>query len=311
MKNNIKTDKNLRSVLIIGANGFLGKNLSNLMNRENSLKHNLNLIAADLDNSNITSKIPFHTIDITNDYQTTKKINKISPDIVILTAAMTNVDQCEIEKDRATKINLDGPKNIVKVCKKLGSKLIFMSTDYVFDGTKKKGTYSEKDHPNPLNHYAKTKYQAELSIISSEITYLICRTAVLYGWNKNKLNFITWILKKLEEKEMISIVINQLNSPTFVINLAKILYKLIEKDAEGIFHTTGDDILSRYEMALLCAEIFEYNKELINPIESLKQIAKRPKNLGLDISKLKKLIGSELKIYSLTDGLKFMKNNRI
>ncbi|MFX1453204.1 MAG: SDR family oxidoreductase, partial [Promethearchaeota archaeon] len=262
-------------------------------------------------NSNLSPKIPFHPIDITNDYQIIKKINKISPDIVVLTAGMTNVDQCEIEKNLATKINLDGPKNIVKVCEKLGSKLIFMSTDFVFDGTKKKGNYSEKDHPNPLNYYAKTKYLAELAIINSNISYLICRTAVLYGWNETKLNFITWVLNKLKEKEKITIVKDQINSPTYIINLVEILFKLMEKDAEGIFHTAGDDILSRYEMGLLCAEVFEYNKDLIIPIDSLKQIAKRPENVGLDISKLKNFIGSELKIYDLAEGLKHMKNNKI
>lgn len=94
-------------------------------------------------------------------------------------------------------------------------------------------------------------------------------------------------------------------------NLAEILFTLIKKDAKGIFHTAGDGSLNRYEMALKCAEIFNYNKNLIKPIKNLKQLAVRPQNAGLDVSKLKMFIGSELRIYSLEDGLKYMKNNRI
>ena len=94
-------------------------------------------------------------------------------------------------------------------------------------------------------------------------------------------------------------------------NLAEILIKLIEKDAKGIYHTVGDCTLNRYEMALKCAEVFELNKELITNIDSMEQKAIRPKNAGLDISKLKNLIGSELKIYNLEDGLNYMKNHRI
>ena len=108
-------------------------------------------------------------------------------------------------------------------------------------------------------------------IINSGIDFLICRTAVLYGWNYAKLNFIIWILNKLKQNEKTSIVSNQINSPTYIKNLAEIILRLIEKDAKGIYHTAGDVILSRYEMALLCAEVFNYNNELIVPIDSIKQ----------------------------------------
>ncbi len=311
MKNNIKTGKNLKNVLIIGANGFLGINLLKLRNLEENFNKKLNFVAADLDNSNLPSNIPFQTIDITNFEQMDKKIIKISPDIIILTAAMTNVDQCEIDKKLATKINVMGSLNVVKVCKKINSKLVFLSTDFIFDGMKKRGyNYKETDIPNPLSHYARTKYEAELIIFSSGIEYLICRTAVLYGWNKKKLNFITWILNTLKQNKLISIVINQVNSPTFVINLAQIILKLIKKNAKGIYHTVGDCALNRYEMALKCAEIFEYNKNLITTIDYFEQKAIRPKNVGLDITKLKKLIEPELKINNLEEGLIYMKNHR-
>ena len=311
MKNTMKIDKPLKNILVIGANGFLGSNIIQLRKTKEIMDLNYQFLAADTENSNIPRDITFYHINITNPQDTLKKIEKTSPDVILLTAAMTNVDLNEVDKELAIAINTEGPKNVLEACKKTDSKLIFMSTDFIFDGISKEGNYNENDTPNPLSHYAKTKYYAEQAIINSEIEYTICRTAVLYGWNKQKQNFITWIINKLQQNEPIQIVTDQLNSPTFVKNLAEILLKLIKKDAKGIYHTAGDCTLNRYEMAFKCAEVFDLKKELISQIESIEQKAIRPKNVGLDISKLKKLIGSELKIYNLDDGLNYMKNHRL
>ena len=304
-------DKHSKTILIIGANGFLGSNILQLRKTKEVRDLNYQFLAADIENSNVPIDVTFYHINITNPQDTLKKIEVISPDVILLTAAMTNVDQNEVDKDLATAINTEGPKNVLEACKKTDSKLVFMSTDFIFDGISKEGNYNENDTPNPLSYYAKTKYNAEQAIINSEIEYTICRTAVLYGWNKEKQNFITWIINKLQQNEPIQIVTDQLNSPTFVKNLAEILIKLIEKDAKGTYHTAGDCTLNRYEMALKCAEVFNLKKELISPIESIEQKAIRPKNAGLNISKLKRLIGSDLKIYNLDDGLNYMKNHRL
>ena len=157
MKSTIKIDKSSRKILLIGANGFLGANILRFHLDENLKKKKIIFIGADLDNSNIKKEIPFYYMDITNSRDTLKKILKISPEIVILTAAMTDVDQNELFKEKATKINTIGPKNIIKACEKINSKLVFLSTDYVFDGTSKPGNYNEKDTPNPVNHYGSTK----------------------------------------------------------------------------------------------------------------------------------------------------------
>ena len=311
MKNTITVDKHLKTILIIGANGFLGSNILQLRKTKEVRDLNYQFIAADVENSNIPIDVTFYHINITNLHDTLKKIEVISPDVILLTAAMTNVDQNEVDKDLATAINTEGPKNVLEACKKPDSKLLFMSTDFIFDGISKEGNYNENDTPNPLSYYAKTKYNAEQAIINSKIDYTICRTSVLYGWNKEKQNFITWIINKLQQNEPIQIVTDQLNSPTFVKNLAEILIKLIEKDAKGIYHTAGDCTLNRYQMALKCAEVFNLKNELISQIESIEQKAIRPKNAGLDISKLKNLIGSDLKIYNLNDGLIYMKNHGI
>lgn len=307
MKNTIKTDNSSKKILLIGANGFLGTNILQIGTKYEKNFQHFKFLAGDIENTNITPDVPFYYINITKKENIMNIISKISPEIVILTSAMTNVDQNEINKELSKKINTEGPKNVLKACSKINAKLVFISTDFIFDGISKNGNYNENDIPNPLNHYGKTKYEAEKTIINSEIDYLICRTAVLYGWNKYKLDFITWILNKLHNKENISVVTSQINNATFIKNLAEILLKLIDKDARGIYHTAGDGALSRYEMAIKCAEIFNYDKNLITPVEYIEQKAIRPKNAGLDISKLKRLIGSELKVLNLADGLEYMK----
>ncbi|GAG53837.1 unnamed protein product, partial [marine sediment metagenome] len=308
-KNSTKIDRNKNKILILGANGFLGSNIIQLRSENKVIFKDFSFIAANLHNNYIDKAVPFYHIDITHQEDVYNKIVNLSPDIIVLTAALTNVDQNEKDKRLATKINVEGPKNVVKACEQIDSKLIFMSTDFVFDG-EKKGYYTEDDIPNPISHYAKTKLDAELAIKNSDIDHLICRTAVLYGWNNEKLNFVTWVLKKLHDKERINIVTDQINNPTYVRNLAEIILKLIEKKASGIYHTAGDDALSRYEIAIKCAEVFEHDKNLINPIESLKQVAIRPKNASLNVTKLKEFLGSELKCLSLLEGLNDMKNRR-
>lgn len=311
MRKRMEIDKPSKKVLIIGANGFLGSYFLGLRNSKKIKGLKFQFITGDIENSNIPPDLTFYHIDIINPLDTLKKIEKISPDVILHTAAMTNVDQNEVDKKLATAINTEGPKNVLKACKNTGSKLIFISTDFIFDGISKEGNYNEEDTPNPLNHYGKTKYYAEQAILNSEIDYIICRTAVLYGWYEQKLNFFTWIINKLRKNEEIQVVTDQINSPTFVKNLAEILLKMIEKNAKGIYHTAGDCALNRYEMAIKCAEVFDLDKELISQIEHLEQKAIRPKNVGLDISKLKKFLGSELKIYDLIDGLNYMKNHKL
>lgn len=299
-----------KKILIIGANGFLGKNLLQLTDKRILNKpylNNIEFYAADIDNSFLNSDIPFLNIDITKPEQCIKQVSKIKPDSVILTAALTNVDLCETNKSLAAKINIEGPKNVLAACKNVSSELIFMSTDFVFDGISKEGNYTEDDVPNPISYYGKSKYEAELIITNSDIDYLICRTSVLYGWSKNKLNFVTWILNELEQRKKIKLVSLQKNNPTYVPNLAEILLYLIQNGAHGIFHTVGSETLSRYEMGLKCAEIFEYNRNLIRSIDDFKQTATRPKNAGLNIEKLKKFVKNDIKIYNFCDGLNHMK----
>jgi len=297
----------LQKVLIIGANGFLGSKLIYYIQKD-KYKHKFIPIAADIQNNTIPKDIIFKRIDITNKENVIKNIKEIKPNTVILTAAYTNVDKCEDEKKLAHDLNILGPENVALGCKKINSKILFLSTDFVFDG--KKGDYSETDEPKPLSYYAKTKFEGEQRIIKTGIDYIICRTAVLYGWYPYRQNFITWILNNLENGNQINIITDQINSPTLANNLAEILLHLIDYNKSEIIHTTGDCALSRYEIAVKCAEIFSFSQKLIHPIDFFKQKAIRPKNASLNISKLKKILGNKLKILNLDEGLNFMKEHK-
>lgn len=298
----------MQKILVIGANGLLGTKLISLLSNE-KYSRSFNLIAADVqrDLNLIPESVNYKYIDITDKENIDKTFFKIRPNIVILTAAYTDVDGSEDNRETAYEINAVGPGNVALACRRRASKLIHISTDFVFDG--EKGDYSEEDNPNPLSYYAITKLEGEKRVIESGADFLICRTAVLYGWYSNRLNFITWILENLKKGKEITITTDQINSPTYANNLAEILLHLTEYRESKIIHTVGDCALNRYEMALKCAEIFNYSKDLIHPTDSFKQKAIRPKKSSLNVSKLKNILGNKIKVCTLEDGLNFMKNH--
>jgi len=229
-------------------------------------------------------------------------VKKIKPDLVIDTAALHNVDYCETHREEAWKVNVEGTRNVVDACKVVGAKMIFLSTDYVFDGKKRR--YREEDQPNPLNYYAKTKLEAEKIVREARIPYVIARPSVIYGWNPSELaglksssgkslNFVLWALRKLRNHEEIRIVTDQYSSPTFADNLAECLLTAASSEKQGIYHTAGKSCLNRFEFALKIAETFELDKALIKPVTSevFKQVAERPKRCCLDVSKAEQDFG--------------------
>ena len=213
-------------------------------------------------------------------------IYKIRPEIIIHAAALTNVDECETNKELAYEINVQGTRRLSEIGKELGAFVVYISTDYVFDGAK--GMYCEGDMTNPINHYGKTKLEGEHVVKTICEDWIIARTSVLYGWNPAKPNFVTWALDELMAGNRIKIVSDQFNSPTLSDNLADMLIELIKRDEHGVFHTSGGERISRYDFAIKIAEIFDLNSELIEPITSdqLNWTAKRPADSSLDVSKI-------------------------
>jgi dTDP-4-dehydrorhamnose reductase len=247
-------------------------------------------------------------LNITNQNDVQDKITHLNPDVVIHSAALTKVDYCEEHPAKAWALNVQGTENIIKACQKTGSKLIYVSSDFVFDG--RKGTYSEDDATGPINYYAYTKVKGEEAVQKSGLEYAITRVSVLYGWHA-RMGFVSWVIHELKSENEINVVDDHFNSPTLAINARDAILKIIKKDKQGIYHTSGCQRISRFDFAVNISKVFELEENLINPIKSsdLVQKANRPKDSSLSVDKAQK----DLKINMLNTlkGLKRMKEAKL
>jgi dTDP-4-dehydrorhamnose reductase len=288
---------NGKLVLITGSSGLLGSKVAKLA------KHDYEAIP-------LHNTKPLHPnslkLDITNQNQVLNLFVKLEPDIAIHTASETNVDKCETQKEQAWKINVEGTRNIALACSKTSVKLVYISTDYVFDG--EKGNYKEQDKPNPINYYGVTKLEGEKQVIQDCKNYAILRTSVLYGWHPWKQNFATWTINQLKQNKEITVVEDHYNTPTLVDNLAEIIIEAVKKDIQGLYHASGSERISRYEFAKQIAKTFHLNGNLIKPIKMSQLtawIAKRPEDSSLNTDKIQKQL--KTKPLNITDGLNRMK----
>ncbi len=248
-------------------------------------------------------------IDITNEDDVEKAFKISKPDIIIHAAALTNVDECEINKELAWKVNVTGTKNIVNLSKQYNAFLIYISTDYVFNG--EKGMYKEDDTPDPINYYGLTKLKGEEEVMRLN-NHSIIRSSVIYGSTPaaGKINFALWIIENLEKNKEIKIVTDQWNSPTLNTNLADMIIEILERRLTGIYHLAGATRISRYDFAKLIAKTFNLNENLIIPITSdkIQWTAKRPKDSSLNVSKASKTLTN--KPLEITEALKMLKKSK-
>jgi len=246
-------------------------------------------------------------LDITDAVEVLNLFSKLKPDVVIHTASETNVDKCETEKEHAWKINVEGTRKIALACTKANAKLVYISTDYVFDG--EKGFYIEEDKPNPINYYGVTKLEGENQVIHHCKNYAMLRTSVLYGRHPWKQNFATWTINQLKQNKEITVVEDHYNTPTLADNLAETIIETIQKDLQGLYHASGSQRISRYEFARQIAKTFNLDPNLIKPIKMSQLtawIAKRPKDSSLNTDKIQKQL--KAKPLNITEGLNKMKD---
>lgn len=203
--------------------------------------------------------------------------------VVIHMAAKTNVDGCEVDKKRdqeilgfkeedrekawiseqtAWAVNVLGTQNIVEACKKTGKRIVYISTDFVFDG--KKRSYTEDDKPNPINWYAKTKYEGEKIVQNSELDYMIIRTTYPYRAFFERTDFVRVLISKLEKNENLAMVTDHIFRPTFIDDFANALDILIRTNQKGIFHVVGSQTVTPYDAAIKIAREFELDEALIS-----------------------------------------------
>ena len=246
-------------LLITGASGLLGYKVTQLALRKGHDVYSL------YNENEIKLGTPIK-LDITKKGAISKVITRVKPEAIIHTAAYTNVDGCETNKTLAWKANVEATRNIALESALINAHLIYVSTDYVFDG--EKGFYSEEDQPNPINFYGYTKLKGEEFVMKHNKEGCITRTSVIFGWGKTeKLNFATWIINMLNQRKDVKILTDQYVSPTLNTNLAEMLLEIAEKRIGGILHAAGATRVSRYDFALRLAEVFKLDKQLILPAE--------------------------------------------
>jgi dTDP-4-dehydrorhamnose reductase len=236
-------------------------------------------------------------IDIQIEKDTVEKIGHLQPEIVINLAAFTNVDECESQAEKAFAINAEGMRHVAMGALRCHAKVVYISTDYVFDG-KKKEPYLESDLPNPLNVYGRSKLQGERYAQEVSDDALIIRTEWLYGIHGK--NFVASILRQAQEKRELSIVDDQTGSPTYTVDLATAISALIQHDAKGIFHVANSDTCTWFTFGQSILEFSGINGVNVNPISSneLKRPAVRPANSEFSCQKLKQATGITLRPWS-------------
>lgn len=288
----------MKEVLVTGASGLLGGKLVGVLSKDYEV-------------------IPTHRMqalhpnsvrmDIVDRDRVFEVLREVSPDVVVHAAAETNVDKCETDRESAWMLNAAGTKNVAEACAKIGAKLIYVSTDYVFDGAK--GLYVEEDEANPVNYYGLTKLRGEQFVKDLCEDFVIARTSVLYGWHRKKLNFATWVVDSIRNGKRISVVEDHYNSPTLADDLAEMILGIAKADATGVFHTSGSERIGRYKFALKIAEAFNLDRRLITPVK-MKDVkvwvARRPVDSSLCVEKARSEL--ELSPLGLNEALERMKS---
>ena len=294
----------MTKILVTGSSGLIGRQVTkDLLRKKIDVYSGYNIVKPEFG-------MPIE-MDVSKKDMILDVLQRIKPDIIFHLAAMTDVDLCETKKELAMRVNTESTKVLAEEAKKQNIFLVYMSTDYVFDGTK--SLKKENDIPNPLNVYGKTKLDGEIALREINPPHVIIRTSTPFGTHPKKKSFPLWVKENLESNKETPALIDQFTSPTFVPNLSNMLIEVTEKKISGIIHLTGATRISRFQVAEIIAERLDLDKTLLKPtkIEHMNWIAQRPKDSSLDISKANEILDEkpqEIK-YSLDLLINEIKNN--
>lgn len=257
-------------VLVTGANGQLGYDVVKKL-KESKIDH---------------YGATREDFDLKQEKETKKFIINYQPDVIVHCAAYTDVDQAEIERELCYHVNVLGTRYVAEAAKELDAKMLYISTDYVFDGKSDK-PYEVTDQPNPINYYGETKYQGEQEVQKLLDKYFIVRTSWVFGEHGD--NFVKTMLKLGKERDKISVVADQYGSPTYTGDLAELIIEMIKTDKYGIYHATNEGYCNWYEFAKEIFEVADIDVK-VNPVSSseFQSEADRPKNSRLSKKSLKK-----------------------
>ena len=269
----------MKTMLVVGSQGMLAHDLLALFEQVR-IEENLRVLAGDLPE-----------LDITDSDKLSRYVRECNPDVIINCAAYTDVDGCESNRDKAMEVNGAGAGNLARAANDVGARLVHVSTDFVFDGTRE-GAYREEDEPAPIGAYGLSKLEGEKQVSSTARDYLIVRTAWLFG--VHRMCFPRAIIDKAKRGENIEVVDDQRGSPTHTVDLAQAMWRLVQTDAKGLFHAAGSGSCTWFEFAEeICRQAgFDVTIEPLDS-EQTSHAARRPANSVLDSSRLAEATGYE------------------
>jgi dTDP-4-dehydrorhamnose reductase len=272
-------------VLITGSNGLLGQKLTDYYKNREGVQ--LIATARGADRYTDQTGYTYHSLDITDKHQVETVITIHKPDVVINTAAMTNVDACETDHAGCDALNVEAVRYLVETCNRNKVHFIHISTDFIFDGTH--GPLNESEKPNPLSYYGHSKLKAEKIVMDHCHSWTILRTVLVYGVvnDMSRSNIVLWAKNSLEQGKTINVVSDQFRTPTLAEDLAQGCVLAADKRAQGVYNISGRDFMSVFDLVYRVAAYFKLDKSLLNisTSEGIKQPAKRPPITGFDVSK--------------------------
>jgi dTDP-4-dehydrorhamnose reductase len=297
----------MQKVLITGSNGLLGQYAVPLFKQENNFDV-YGLGKGENRNPHLTNT-NYYKADITNGEAVFNAILSLAPNIIVHTAAMTNVDACELDPINCYKNNVLSLRFLVEAAKKCNAFFIHLSTDFIFDGND--GPYDETAIANPLSYYGSSKLMAEKIVQETNLDWAIARTVLVYGVvpHMSRSNIILWVKNSLEQGKAIQLVNDQWRTPTYAGDLAKGCLLIAQKKATGIYNISGNDMLTPYDMAILTAQHYQLNQNLITQVDStiFTQPAKRPPKTGFVLKKAMELL--DYQPLSFVQGIVAMEND--
>jgi len=300
---NIET---VKRVLITGGTGLLGVAL------QRSAPKDIQGFSVYFPDSLLAVPLPFQilTADVTDRKQMQAVFEWAKPDVVIHTAAIGSVDFAERNREQTRKVNVGGTEVVAELCRIFKSRLIYISSNAVFDGCSP--LYSESAPVNPINYYGQLKVEAENIVRESNLSWAIVRPILLYGWpyQGERDNPVVWWVRSLENGKPIKVVDNVFSKPLSVWSCADVVWAVIRQQQTGIYHAAGRDHLSLYQFALQVAEVFDLDARLITPVPDsyFPEIAPRPRDTSFDTSEMENKLG--VKPIGVNEGLRRMKAER-
>lgn len=275
----------MKKILVTGSNGLLGQKITEKILKEGGVQ--LIATAKGANRYPVAKGYEYAEMDILNPAEVRAVVGRYRPDAIIHTAAMTNVDTCETEKELAYQLNVVAVQTLIEVCQAFDIQLVHLSTDFIFDGAS--GPYDEEAEPNPLSYYGQTKLEAEELLKKSKIKWAILRTIIVYGIvsDMSRSNIVLWAKGALEKGNPLNIVNDQWRMPTLAEDLADCCLLAVEHEAQGVFNVSGKDMMSISELVARVADFWGLDKSLINEISAatLNQAAKRPVRTGFILDK--------------------------